>query len=624
MSFVNKIWQKISTLGIDNSMDRGERKRIKILNQINVFLFLETPFFMIVHFFTNQWLSLILFLIGLGFLSNLLFNKYQQYSFARLGTYIWFWLTVVLFCVFMGERSGIVHTFYLLSLLPFVIYPIGQKIKIAFLVGIAAASFLGFYLLHIYYDLEKYVVLTETEQNYIFVPVVITVFVVLSALVGTFAVNNEDSEKELLITLKETEELNLVTQEQNEELATTEKSLQDALKQLEEDKKEMAIKNTELQAQEEEMRQTVEELTSVNEQISKQEEKLRLQVEENKLHLFQIEEQEEAMRLAFENLQEKTEQMEAQEAIMQQAMIEMNRINEELQTSEQRLEKEVERRTAQIGSQNKALEHSYLALESKTRTLHQSINYAKHIQNAILPPKTVIKALFPESFILYKPKDIVSGDFYWIDRKVSSKGDMRIAIAAVDCTGHGVPGAIMSMIGYNLLNQFSNHATLEEPNLLVEKLHNGVIQSLQQEQTENRDGMDLSLCVYDAEKQTIDFVGAKNPLIYIQDNQLHEIKGTNASVGGAFYKNKHINFEKHTIDISTPTTIYIYSDGYQDQFGGKEGRKFMKAKFKQLLLDNHDKPMEEQYKIFSRTFTKWKTNQDQVDDVLLIGIKINP
>ena len=602
MNFIKNSWQKISAFGIDNSMERSERKRVRILNQINVFLFLETPLFMIVHFFTNKWLSLLLFFIGIGFLYNLVLNNLKKFALARSATFFWFWLTVSLFCVFLGEKSGIVHTFYLLALLPFVIYPITQKIKIAILVFIALISFFGFYAIRLFYDLEKYVVLSETEQNYLFIPIVITVFTVLSALVGTFAFNNQESEKELLETLKEAEELQATTNEQNEELATTEKSLQEALKQVEKDKEEIVIKNNELMAQEEEMRQTVEELTSVNEQITKQEE---------------------VMRNSFEELQEKTEQMEAQEVIMQQAMIEMNRINEELQASEQRLEKEVERRTAQIASQNKALEHSYLALESKTRTLHQSINYAKHIQNAILPPKMVVKALFPESFIFYKPKDIVSGDFYWIDRKVSANGNMRIAIASVDCTGHGVPGAIMSMIGYNLLNQFSNQATLEEPNLLVEKLHNGVIKSLQQEHTENRDGMDLSICVYDSEKQTIDFVGAKNPLVYIQDNQLHEIKGTNASVGGAFYKNKKINFEKHTIDVSKPTTIYLYSDGYQDQFGGKKGRKFMKSKFKQMLFDNYQKPMEEQHKLFSRTFNKWKENEDQVDDVLLIGLKIN-
>ncbi|WP_338815388.1 SpoIIE family protein phosphatase [Bernardetia sp. Wsw4-3y2] len=623
MDFIKKIWQKVSALGIDNSMERTERKRVRILNQINVLLFLEVPLFMIVHLFTNKWLSLILLFIGIGFLSNLLLNKNKKFSIARTGTFFWFWITVSLFCVFLGEKSGIVHTFYLLALLPFVIYPITQKARIAILVVIALISFFGFYAVRLFYDLERFVVLSENEQNYLFIPVVFTVFTVLCALVGTFAFHNQESEKELLQTLKETEQLNTITQEQNEELATTEKALQEALRQVEKDKEEIVVKNNELQAQEEEMRQTVEELTSVNEQMKLQEEKLRVQVQENKLQLYQIEQQEDLMRSSFEELQEKTEQMEAQEAIMQQAMIEMNRINEELQVSEQRLEKEVERRTAQIASQNKALEHSYLALESKTRTLHQSINYAKHIQNAILPPKMIVKALFSESFVFYKPKDIVSGDFYWVDRKINSDGNMRIAIAAVDCTGHGVPGAIMSMIGYNLLNQFSNQATLEEPHLLVEKLHNGVIQSLQQEHTENRDGMDLSICVYDSEKQTIDFVGAKNPLIYIQDNQLQEIKGTNASVGGAFYKQKKIHFEKHTIDVSKPTTIYLYSDGYQDQFGGKKGRKFMKSKFKKLLFDNHQKTMEEQSKLFRTTFNKWKEDEDQVDDVLLIGLKIN-
>jgi len=623
MNFIKKNWQKISSLGIDKSMERSERKRVRILNQINFLMLFAVPIFCALYILIKWQLSILVLAIGLGFIFNLYLNSKKKFGISRLSTYFLFWLTVVVFLPFIGKNTGISHVFYLMAIIPFSIYSIKEKKTIALLVIFSLFSSLIAYSISLFFGLEDWGILTAFQQNIIYTAVIVLMFGVIAILLSSLAVNNEESEQELLETLKEAEELQAITNEQNEELATTEKSLQEALQELERDKKEMIIKNNELQAQEEEMRQTVEELTSVNEQMTKQEEQLRLQIDENKLQLHQIEQQEEVMRASFEELQEKTEQMEAQEEIMQQAIREMNRINEQLQASEQRLEKEVERRTEQIGAQNKALEHSYLALESKTRTLHQSINYAKHIQNAILPPKMVVKALFPKSFIFYKPKDVVSGDFYWIDRKVDNNGNMRIAIAAVDCTGHGVPGAIMSMIGYNLLNQFSNQATLEEPNLLVERLHNGVIQSLQQEQTANRDGMDLSICVYDSEKQTIDFVGAKNPLIYIQDNQLHEIKGTNASVGGAFYKHRKINYQKHTIDVSKPTTLYLYSDGYQDQFGGEAGRKFMKSKFKQMLFENHQKPMEEQHKLFSRTFDKWKENEDQVDDVLLIGLKIN-
>lgn len=622
MSFIEKNWRKISSLGIDNSMERNEKKRVRILNQINFLILFSIPTFCILYIFIKWQLAIVVFFIGITFVINLFLNANKKFAFSRISTYFSFWFAVVLLVPFLGKSSGVTHLFYLVGIMPFVIYPIKDRVKITLLSFFSCISAIIAYIIDIIYGLEDWGVLNSSQQNIVYVAIILLMFSVIAILVGSLSANNEESEKELLETLKDAESLNIITQEQNEELATTEKSLQDALKQLEEDKKEIVIKNNELQTQEEEMRQTLEELTSVNEQMRLQEEKLRLQIDENKLQLYQIEQQEELMRNSFEELQEKTEQMEAQEVIMQQAMVEMNRINEELQTSEQRLEGEVKRRTHQIEAQNKALENSYLALESKTRTLHQSINYAKHIQNAILPPPMVIKALFPESFIFYKPKDIVSGDFYWIDRKVNENGSMRIAIAAVDCTGHGVPGAIMSMIGYNLLNQFSNQATLKEPHLLVEKLHKGVIQSLQQEQTENRDGMDLSMCVYDSESQTIDFVGAKSPIIYIQDNQLHEIKGTNASVGGAFYKNRQVNFEKHTIDVSKPTTIYLYSDGYQDQFGGKDGRKFMKAKFKQLLFENHHKSMEEQHKLFSSTFNKWKENEDQVDDVLLIGLQI--
>ncbi len=624
MSFLKKIWEKVSGLGIDESMDKGKQKHITLINQVNFIVFLFMPPFAVLHFFTDPLIFAGVILTGVSLYLNLYLSSLKKFAFVNMFTFFIFWSASVAFTIALGNQTSILDFFYGVAVSPFILYPIKERLKITLLVLFTIVTTLLLFWLLEKQIIMPYVVLNKFMQDALSLVMIAMVLSTLVIMIGSLSKSNQKTETELLKTLKETEELNSITQEQNEELATTEKSLKQALLQVGKDKEELAIKNTELQAQEEEMRQAVEELTSVNEQIRLQEKKLIQQVDKNKLQLHQIEEQEEAMRLSFEELQEKTEQMEAQEAIMQQAMIEMNDINEQLQVSEQRLEGEVQRRTKQIGAQNKALEHSYLALESKTKTLHQSINYAKHIQNAILPPQMIIKALFPKSFIFYQPRDIVSGDFYWIDRKVSSDGNMRIAIAAVDCTGHGVPGAIMSMIGYNLLNQFSNEATLEEPHLLVQKLHEGVIKSLQQEQTENRDGMDLSLCVYDSEKQVIEFVGAKNPLIYIQDNQLFEIKGTNASVGGAFYKNKHVNFSKHTIDVSKPTTIYLYSDGYQDQFGGAAGRKFMKAKFKQLLLDNHQKPMTEQHELFVNTFNKWKEDEDQVDDVLLIGLQLNP
>ncbi|WP_291721522.1 PP2C family protein-serine/threonine phosphatase [Bernardetia sp.] len=602
MSFIRKYWQKISAFGIDSSIERVERQRIRLLNQINFLVLFFVPPFLIIHFFTDWRVTLLIFLIGCGFVVSLYLNKKKLYSVARTFTFMLFWGTSFSFSILLGKESTVNDLFYGVAVSPFILYPVKNRIRITLLLIFSLISAIALFWLQETELLPPLLSLPTTIHYLLSTLIIIMVILVIALLVGSLSKHHQESEKELLEKLQETESLNAITQKQNAKLALTEKSLQDALRQVESDKKEIIAKNNELQAQEE---------------------KLRKQVDENKIQLRQIEEQEEVMRMSFEELQEKTEQMAVQEEIMQQAMEELYHINKKLQDSEQRLEKEVRRRTEQIASQNKALEHSYLALESKTRTLHESINYAKHIQNAILPPKTVVKALFSDSFIFYKPRDVVSGDFYWLDRKVDIDGNMRIAIAAVDCTGHGVPGAIMSMIGYNLLNQFSNKATLAEPHLLTQKLHEGVINSLQQKVTANRDGMDLSLCVYDTENQTIDFVGAKNPLIYIQNNQLHEIKGTNASIGGAFYENRKVCFKKHTIDVSQPTTIYLYSDGYQDQFGGKKGRKFMKSKFKKMLFENHHKPMEEQYKIFRTTFNKWRANEDQVDDVLLIGLKVN-
>ncbi|MCK5823353.1 MAG: SpoIIE family protein phosphatase [Bacteroidales bacterium] len=276
----------------------------------------------------------------------------------------------------------------------------------------------------------------------------------------------------------------------------------------------------------------------------------------------------------------------------------------------------------------------------------QSINYAKGIQQAMLPPIEELKSIIPESFILFKPRDVVSGDFYWF-KEVDSKSniykvmnlfkssskkdnkkedgtnhlDKKLLITAVDCTGHGVPGAFMSMIGYNLLDEIIDKG-INRPDLILEEMHRGVQFSLKQETTENKDGMDMALCSYSKIDNTLEYSGAKNPLVYINNNEVFQIKGDKFAIGGA--QSENIEFSSHKIEIKGPTWFYIFSDGFVDQFGGPDGRKFMIKKFRQLLLEIHQQPMEEQKEILDITFEGWKgSNFNQIDDILVMGFKLD-
>jgi len=276
-------------------------------------------------------------------------------------------------------------------------------------------------------------------------------------------------------------------------------------------------------------------------------------------------------------------------------------------------------------------------IEKKNQDITSSINYAKRIQEATLPQIEEIKRILPESFVLFKPRDIVSGDFYWyakLDPRPIYEGQdddkqkilvgyesEKVVITAVDCTGHGVPGAFMSMIGNDLLNEIIDLRGVTQPDVILNELHNGVVQALRQSETDNKDGMDLSLCVIDKEKRIVEYAGAKNPLIYIQNGELHQIKGDKLPIGGVKIAQKR-HFKKHQIKIDSPTTFYIFTDGYQDQFGGEDSRKFMIKQLKELLLEIHTLPLEEQREILVNTFQQWTKGHKQIDDVLMIGFRI--
>lgn len=297
------------------------------------------------------------------------------------------------------------------------------------------------------------------------------------------------------------------------------------------------------------------------------------------------------------------------------------------------LEEKVRERTAEVTEQKEII-------EKKNQDITSSINYAKRIQDAMLPKMDSFKKILPESFVFFRPRDIVSGDFYWINKtegepiyeevedangikRSALKGyqNAKIIVTAVDCTGHGVPGAFMSMIGNELLNAIVGLKGVTDAGKILEEMHLGVREALKQEETDNKDGMDMALCVIDVDNGQLDFSGAKNPLIYIHNNELYEIKGSKMPIGGV-QKEKYRSFEKHTVKLESPTYIYLLSDGYPDQFGGEEGRKFMIKKLKKMLLEHHQKPFEEQYGVFKEALENWMIGQKQIDDILIIGFKI--
>ncbi len=268
---------------------------------------------------------------------------------------------------------------------------------------------------------------------------------------------------------------------------------------------------------------------------------------------------------------------------------------------------------------NKKLESQNEEILSQQTQIVASIKYASRIQNAMLSKAQLADVNLPEHFIFFRPRDIVSGDFYWF----ASKQD-KIIMAAVDCTGHGVPGAFMSMVGDSLLSQIVHDKEILEADKILDEMSQGVNTILNQSTSENRDGMDVALIIIDQQKKEIQFAGAHSPFIYIQDEQIFEIKGDKFGIGGNMWRKKDVkrNFQKHIVKIDKPTTFYIFSDGYQDQFGGENNKKFMSKNLRKMLLEIHTEELEEQKERLAQRLDEWIQDCQQVDDILVIGGKI--
>jgi serine phosphatase RsbU (regulator of sigma subunit)/ligand-binding sensor domain-containing protein len=269
----------------------------------------------------------------------------------------------------------------------------------------------------------------------------------------------------------------------------------------------------------------------------------------------------------------------------------------------------INERTAEVVKQKEVI-------ELKNKDITDSINYAKRIQEAILPTRENFSSLFPESFILFKPKDIVSGDFYWLSEK-----NGKAYIAAADCTGHGVPGAFTSMIGNALLNEIVNDRLIAEPGKILDALREGIIKALKQtgKEGESKDGMDISLCCVDLKTKELQFAGAYNPLYLVRNNELTEIKSDKFPIG---ISDNLRPFTNHKIGLHTGDTLYIFSDGYADQFGGPGGKKYMRKRLKELFLGFQHLPMQEQWALIDKSLVDWQGGAEQVDDILVIGIRI--
>lgn len=325
------------------------------------------------------------------------------------------------------------------------------------------------------------------------------------------------------------------------------------------------------------------------------------------------------------------------------------------------LEDKVVERTAEVVKQKEELEHQKEIISQKNKDITDSINYAEKIQRAILPDPEKIKKALPESFILFQPRDIVSGDFFWyneIERSeesgVGSKGKENtsvsplrtpnsklILLAAADCTGHGVPGAFMSMINTSLLNEAVNEKKIHQPNEILNEARRGIIRALKQkgESGEQKDGMDVGIIslefgVRSSENSSLpptpdsqlptklQFAGANNSLYIIRNSNTPVLEEIDPDPMPVAISDRTGDFTNHTLEIKKGDTIYVFTDGYADQFGGPKGKKFKYAQFKQLLLSIQNKSMERQKEILDKTMAEWKGTLEQIDDILVIGVRI--
>jgi ligand-binding sensor domain-containing protein/serine phosphatase RsbU (regulator of sigma subunit) len=278
-----------------------------------------------------------------------------------------------------------------------------------------------------------------------------------------------------------------------------------------------------------------------------------------------------------------------------------------LRRNQRYLESEIEKRTEQLVEAN-------ALMQAKNKDITDSINYARNIQDAIIPPENEFKKVLTESFVIYKPKDIISGDFYWLQPL-----DNQVYFAAVDCTGHGVPGAMVSLVGHNELNRCVKELCITNPASILDKLSQLVEETFEKSQRDVKDGMDISLCKLNISHRKLEWAGANNPLWIVRKGEVIEFKADKQPIG-KFDDRKP--FVCHKMDVLAGDMLYVFTDGYADQFGGEKGKKFKYKQFLEILLTNSNASCEDQKKVLEDAFEDWKGDLEQIDDVCVIGVRV--
>jgi PAS domain S-box-containing protein len=301
------------------------------------------------------------------------------------------------------------------------------------------------------------------------------------------------------------------------------------------------------------------------------------------------------------------------ERALNQSLKALDKANESLMGLNNHLEELVDERTFELNREKEIVEVQNLEIK-------KSIQYAKRIQTSILPSLSYIRETLPDSFVYYQPKDIVSGDFYWF-----TKIGAKVIIAAVDCTGHGVPGAFMSIIGYTALNYIVNDKRILEPSVILKELDKQVKISINQQGADienSYDGMELGVCVIDVQQGILEFSGANRPMYFINKDGLQKITTSKSSIGGDNKFTGMKEFSTFRTKYHKGDSFYLLSDGYVDQFGGPKGKKFMSKNINRLIEEISHLPMRDQGKLFEKNINDWKGLEDQVDDILVIGIRL--
>ncbi len=429
--------------------------------------------------------------------------------------------------------------------------------------------------------------------------------------------------------------------EKNEELQTQAQEIQKA--------------HTELQANSAFIEEANEELTKQSIAIQEQNEALEQAQSEMQIQNMLMQEQNEALEQAQSEMQIQNLLMQEKNVELESKSIQIEKANDELKINQQQLlslnedllasEEEIRQNLEELNATQEQLKRNFDTLSEKNKHIQDSINYALNIQQAILPRNQDIQKTFEDFFILYKPRDVISGDFYWF----ADKGDKKIIIVA-DCTGHGVPGAFMSMLGNSLLNQIIHDREEHQANKILDFLHKGIEETLNQKQPDVkiRDGMDAVVCVINQKEKTIEFAGANNSIYFICENKpeflvggneikeieienskntFYEIKPDKISIGGRYYRiADDFGYALHKLPLNQTFQIYMFSDGYADQIGGKDSKKINSTNFKKMVIAQHEKPYSEQKAFFDTFFVQWiedsRGYEKQLDDVTFVGLKI--